>query len=123
MPDDKNDFDLPRDEFGDIEHNDRETQAQAAARHIDARAADPDTTLAGEAFVDHAVENTGDDTFLSDVSVVDVFAVVAAYDHEVGNQTAPEFDTYEHAQDAGIALLLTNANVLHFRIEKRTRIQ
>lgn len=54
------------------------------------------------------------------VETADVFALVAAYDHEVGSPTAPEFETYDEARDAGIVLLTVNENVVSFRIDKRT---
>lgn len=77
---------------------------------------DPDTTLDGAPFVT-AEELTESGEV---VETSDVFAVVAAYDHEVGNPTAPEFETYDEAREAGIVLLTINANVVSFRIDKRT---
>lgn len=69
---------------------------------------DPDTTLDDPPFVQPTV------------STVDVFAVVAVYDHEVGRQTATEYATYDDARSAGILLLSVNPNVISFRIDKRT---
>lgn len=77
---------------------------------------DPDTTLEGRPFV--TAEELAESGEV--VETADVFALVAAYDHAVGSPTAPEFETYDEARDAGIVLLTVNANVVSFRIDKRT---
>lgn len=86
---------------------------------------DPDTTLDDPPFVTDPNDFSYDDPAApwnqkAALEVADVFAVVAAYDHAVGSPTAPEYDTYDEARDAGIVLLTVNENVVSFRIDKRT---
>lgn len=94
---------------------------ERGALPLPSKKADPDTTLDGEPFVQ------GDSAIFPIVvtehiesPVVDVFAVVAAYDHVVENATATEYPSYDEARAAGIEMLAVNANVVNFKIDKRT---
>lgn len=94
---------------------------EGGALPLPSKKADPDTTLDGEPFVQ------GDSAIFPIVvtehiesPVLDVFAVVATYDHVVETATAPEYPSYDEARAAGIEMLAVNANVVHFKIDKRT---